>query len=534
MQRAVGDLVVVLGEPELRLLAARLRIVNDPTVAAVRKDRRLSSRGCGIFCSSSSLPVVVLLADNGILYPDMTQSVRSTAACVDFITRARWKDVPPDAAELAKRCIVDGLGVMLAGSTTDGSAILRDYVRRTDGGEESTVFGAEVFRASAGAAAFLNAASGHAMDWDDTQLSTTADRIFGLLTHPTIPPLAAALAVGERLRVVRRARSSKRSSPASKSNARSPSRFIPVTTRRAFTRPGTIGTFGAAAATAKLLGLDAKATAHMLSIAASLCAGIRVNFGTMTKPLHVGRAAQNGVLAAELAAAGFTGGKDGLDGPWGFFQVFSFGEGMDEDRIVGKLGNPYTIVSPGVSIKPYPCGVLGHPTMDAMRALVTTHDVKPEADQGDPGAGRLEHPESAALQDRADRARSEVLPGVHGVGDRAAPEGRHPRVHRRIRPERAGAADDGALRERFSTRRSKRRGSRRSAARSKWIWPTGGRWCSAADERYRGGPDRPFTRDELHEKFTECAELVLPGAGDDRNAARGGIARRRQATSRRW
>ena len=136
----------------------------------------------------------------------MTQSVRSTAACVDFITRARWRDVPPDAAELARRCIVDGLGVMLAGSTTDGSTILRDYVRRTDGGEESTVFGAEVFRASAGAAAFLNAASGHAMDWDDTQLSTTADRIFGLLTHPTIPPLAAALAVGRAAAGVRRTR----------------------------------------------------------------------------------------------------------------------------------------------------------------------------------------------------------------------------------------------------------------------------------------------------------------------------------------
>ena len=82
-------------------------------------------------------------------------------------------------------------------------------------------------------------------------------------------------------------------------------------------------------------------------------------------------------MAAELAAAGFTGGRDGLDGPWGFFQVFSFDGGFDPDRIIGKLGNPYTIVSPGVSIKPYPCGVLGHPSMDAMRALVIAHDVQP-------------------------------------------------------------------------------------------------------------------------------------------------------------
>ena len=124
--------------------------------------------------------------------------------------------------------------------------------------------------------------------------------------------------------------------------------------------------------------LDADKTAHALAIAASMAAGIRVNFGTMTKPLHVGRAAQNGVVAAELAARGFTGGKDALDPPWGFLQVFSHGDGFDADRIVGKLGNPHTIVWPGVSIKPYPCGVLGHPTMDAMRRLVIAHDVRPE------------------------------------------------------------------------------------------------------------------------------------------------------------
>ena len=109
-----------------------------------------------------------------------------------------------------------------------------------------------------------------------------------------------------------------------------------------------------------------------------MASGIRVNFGTMTKPLHVGRAAQNGVAAAELAARGLTGGGDALDGPWGFFKVFSFGNGFNPDRIAGVLGDPYTIVSPGVSIKPYPCGVLGHPSMDAMRTLVVTHDVKPE------------------------------------------------------------------------------------------------------------------------------------------------------------
>jgi 2-methylcitrate dehydratase PrpD len=438
----------------------------------------------------------------------MTQSIRTTAACVDFITRARWKDMPADAAELAKRCIVDGLGVILAGSTTDGSTILRDYIRRTDGGEESTVLGADVFRASAGAAAFLNAASGHAMDWDDTQLSTTADRIFGLLTHPTIPPLAAALAVGERLRA-----SGERMLEAFLTGFEIECKIAesidPNHYKKGFHSSGTIGTFGAAAATAKLLGLDAKATGHMLSIAASLCAGIRVNFGTMTKPLHVGRAAQNGVLAAELAAAGFTGGKDGLDGPWGFFQVFSFGEGMDEDRIVGKLGNPYSIVSPGVSIKPYPCGVLGHPTMDAMRALVTKHDVKPEQIKAirvragsnilNPlrykiAQNELEAKFCPAFMVSAIALRRKA--GIHEFTDafvRSAPV------------QQMMARCENVLDAEIEAK-----GFEKIRSTVEVDLVDGRTLVQPADERYRGGPDRPFTREELHEKFTECAALVLP------------------------
>src|SRR3990172_6961030 len=119
--------------------------------------------------------------------------------------------------------------------------------------------------------------------------------------------------------------------------------------KKGFHSSGTVGTFGAMAATAKLLGLGPGAAAHASAIAASRASGIRVNFGTMTKPLHVGRAAQNGVMAAELAAMGFTGGGEALDGPRGFFEVLSFEAGFDPARIVGVLGNPPTIVSPGLS-----------------------------------------------------------------------------------------------------------------------------------------------------------------------------------------
>jgi 2-methylcitrate dehydratase PrpD len=438
----------------------------------------------------------------------MTEQVRATGAVVEFISRTRWPEFPSDAVALARRCVIDGLGVMLAGSTSAASGILREYTRGRETSTEATAFAPEPFRTGAASAALLNGASGHALDWDDTQLSTTADRIFGLLTHPTVPPLAAALALGERQRA---------------SGAQFLEAFLtgfeveckiaeaihPHHYTKGFHSSGTVGTFGATAAAARLLGLDRDATANALAIAASMASGIRVNFGTMTKPLHVGRASQNGVIAAELAAKGFTGGRDGLDPPWGFFQVFSFGDGFDPDRIVGRLGNPYTIVSPGVSIKPYPCGVLGHPTMDAMRRLIVAHDVEPgqiEAIRLRAGSNILNplryaiaHNELEAKFCPAFMLAAVALrrkAGIHEFTDefvRSAPvQQMMTKVERILDPE------------------IEAQGFEKIRSTVEVDLTDGRRLVERADERYRGGPDRPFTRDELHEKFAECAALVLP------------------------
>ena len=440
----------------------------------------------------------------------MSNDVRATGAVLDFIGRARWPEFPSEAVALAKRCVIDGLGVMLAGSTTRASAILREHTRASDSRADATAFAPEPFRTGAASAALLNGTSGHALDWDDTQLSTSADRIFGLLTHPTMPPLAAALALGERHRV---------------SGTQFLEAFLtgfeveckiaeaihPHHYKKGFHSSGTIGTFGATVAAAKLLGLHREATAHALAIAASMASGIRVNFGTMTKPLHVGRASQNGVVAAELAAKGFTGGHDALDPPWGFFQVFSFGDGFDADRIVGALGNPYTIVNPGVSIKPYPCGVLGHPTMDAMRKLVIANDVKPEQIT----AIRVRAGSNILNPLRYPIARNELeakfcpafmvsaialrrKAGIHEFTDefvRSAPVQQMMTKVDRILDEEIEA-----------------RGFEKIRSTVEVDLDDGRRLVEHADERYRGGPDRPFTREDLHEKFSECAALVLPAA----------------------
>ncbi len=104
-----------------------------------------------------------------------------------FVSELRYEDLPPEALRIGKRCILDGLGLILAGSCLRCTGIVRNYCQRIAQGEESTILGKEPMKAPAALAALVNGTAGHAMDWDDTQLPVTADRIYGLLTHPTIP-----------------------------------------------------------------------------------------------------------------------------------------------------------------------------------------------------------------------------------------------------------------------------------------------------------------------------------------------------------
>src|SRR5205814_6196019 len=121
-----------------------------------------------------------------------------------------------------------------------------------------------------------------------------------------------------------------------------------------FHSTGTCGTFGAAATAARLRGLDITRTLYALGIAGGEAAGLRENFGTMTKPFHAGRAAESGVVAADLAGRGWTAATTILEADRGFFRAA--GGGYDPSLIEGQLGNPWTFDDPGVSIKPHPSG----------------------------------------------------------------------------------------------------------------------------------------------------------------------------------
>lgn len=304
--------------------------------------------------------------------PDVAATITQEAA--RYIVGMTYEAIPEDVHRELLRCLADGIGVMLGGVPAACSQISRQFVLDSDAPAKASVVGTNL-KTSASLAALANGVSGHADDYDDTQLATTPDRVYGLLTHPTTPALAATLAVAEEVGASGRdfltAFCTGIEVECKIAEAMNPTHYL-----QGFHTTGTVGTFSAAAAAAKLLGLTYEQTRHALGIAASKVAGLRVNFGTMTKPYHAGAAAENGVVAAQLARLGYQADPDALDGQWGFFQVAA--GGRDEARILGHLGDPYTLAWPGVSVKPYPCGSLSHPSMDTMLDLVTEHDVQPD------------------------------------------------------------------------------------------------------------------------------------------------------------
>jgi 2-methylcitrate dehydratase PrpD len=277
-----------------------------------------------------------------------------------------------DVKAKALEHILDGVAVMLAGSRTECAKKVAGFVKGKGGVPQSSAIGLG-FKAPIPDAAMINGTSGHADDYDDTQLSTAPDRLYGLMTHPTVPVLAAALAVGEEKgssgREVLEAFVAGFEVECKLAETIKPAHYW-----KGFHTTATIGTFGAYGAASTLLGLNEDELKASLGISASLSSGIRANFGTMTKPLHAGMAASNGVTACILGSDGFTANMSALDGRWGFMQIMA--GGSDPEMIMGKMGNPYAIIDPGATFKMYPCGCLGQPSMDTLLEIVTEEDLR--------------------------------------------------------------------------------------------------------------------------------------------------------------
>jgi 2-methylcitrate dehydratase PrpD len=418
----------------------------------------------------------------------------------------QFEDMSEEALRIARRCILDGLGLFVAGSAEDSVRILAGEAADQGGRPDALILTRGEMRAPAGLAARVLGTAGHAHDWDDTQVSRDPRHIYGLLTHPTIPPLTASLVISQRLGNV----SGKDFVTAFVAGVEVESKIsewmLTDHYRKGFHTSGTVGTFGSMTAAAKLLGLKGDALRHAFGMAASFAAGLRCNFGTMTKPLHVGRAAENGITAALLAAAGFDADREALDGPWGFMQVTAGGH--YPEKLSQGFGRPLSIADPGVSIKPYPSGIVTHQSMDALLALVTQNDLAPENVAeinffaGSNILNPIRYPIAANhLQAKFSMA---ALLAMIVLARRA---GRAEFTDEFV----AGAAMQDMQRRVTCTLDPAIEAQGMDVIRSRIeiVTRDGNRLVQEADERYRGGPDKPFTDAELEEKTAACVAGIL-------------------------
>jgi len=305
-----------------------------------------------------------------VVFPEVQQL---TARVAEFTVNTRLSDIPAETIELGKKSILDGLGLALSGSKAETAPIIEQYVRSLGcSGGGATVLGSSS-KLPSRFAALVNGLAIHVDDFDDTQLASAKDRVYGLLVHPTVCVLPAALATAEveskngremlvayQVGVELECKIAEAISPRHYENG--------------FHSTGTCGVFGSAAACARLKGLDVGRTSWAFAIAASHAAGLRENFGTMMKPFQAGHATEGGVVAADLAALGWTGAEQILEAQRGFFHAY--GGSYDPTVIVDRLGKPWTFQDPGVSIKPYPSGSLTHPGMTELLRLIRSNSLR--------------------------------------------------------------------------------------------------------------------------------------------------------------
>jgi len=281
-----------------------------------------------------------------------------SAAIADFVTAFDLKHSPPITIERARVAFIDTIGAMLAGSSQPPTDIVCEMVRGEGSNPSATIVG-NWLRASPQLAAMANAVSAHAMDYDLTYL----------IDHMVAPLIPALLPLAESLDAT----------PAETLSAfivgfEVCSRFgragPQLASSGGWHAAGVIGVIGTAAAGARLLKLSSDAIPDVLGIAVSMAGGVEANYGTMTKPLHCGMAARNGLLAALLGARGFTSNPAAVESRDGFFSNFL----RDLDtrlEAFDDLGKSYDLAERGFQLKRYPCG--SH-TLTAIDAALTLRE----------------------------------------------------------------------------------------------------------------------------------------------------------------
>lgn len=409
---------------------------------------------------------------------------------------------PAPARERAAAAFLDTAGVTLAGVPEPASRIVRQQIA-IEGGDACTVIGTNQ-RAGVSAAALANGTAAHALDFDDM--------CFVSLAHPSAPLVAALFAAAE----VAGARGTTTLDAyvvGFEVETRLGQALNPRHYQRGWHCTSTLGAVGAAAAVARVLGLDAAATGHALAIAASSAAGLKENFGTMVKPLHAGLAARSAVTAGFLARSGMTASAQALDGPQGLLhamdgQQAGFGDSLDD------LGSRWEVLDTGITVKLYPSCAGTHPSLDALLDLRQREHVDADAverveidvDSITPTILIHDRP-ATGLEGKFSMPFCAASALVHGAVDVDTFDDAHlsdervrqlmPRIHMR-----ADRSLDGVAAALTQARVA--------------IHLRDGRVVAQYADGARGYPTRPARQDELESKFLSCARRVLSAAAADR------------------
>lgn len=418
-----------------------------------------------------------------------------TARLARFATDLNFENIPPKAVEITKIAVRDCLGVALAGSREEDARICAELVRQENAKQETTVIG-QGFKSSALQAAFANGTAAHALDFDHS---------FTLMGQPTAPIIPAIFALGEALGSDGRQMIA--AYVAGYEITAKLAHSLRDSTHEGWHAPSTLGSFGAAAACGKLLRLSAAQMEMALGITASMASGVVANFGTMTKPLHVGLGARNGVLAAKLAQGGFTANAKAIEAGVGFYGTFHGGTAIHEGAI-GELGASYSLLTDGLRIKPYPCGGLTHQVIDSVLEFRGKHGLTPDM---------IESVDADVVKHTFDRIAFRV-PQTSIQGKFCMPY----LVARAVIDGKIGidTFTEDAVRDADVLKLAER--VRMNLDRSLKKTDLGGRPCRVTirlkdgrvftreAEHAKGSPEFPMTEAELNEKFFECARHAIP------------------------
>jgi 2-methylcitrate dehydratase PrpD len=290
--------------------------------------------------------------------------MRETQTLATYIVTSRLESVPQDVRHEARRAILNFTGCALGGSVDTAVDRAMQALGPFSGKPTACILGRGE-RMDPLHASLMNGISSHVYDFDDT---TPKNYI-----HPTSPVASALFAYSSANRVSGRD-FMEAFIVGFEAESRIGNAVYPAHYDVGWHITGTAGVFGAAAAIGKLLNLDGHEMIWAIGLAATQAAGLREMFGSMAKAFHPGRAAQNGYAAALLAQAGFTAGERGLEGPRGFAAVQA--AHYDLSKITARLGEDFDLRAN--TYKPFPCGIVNHPTIDGCIQIHNEHHPAPE------------------------------------------------------------------------------------------------------------------------------------------------------------